>query len=110
MRKKRSFYLFLTVVLIICLSQAIRGVYLNTSKYIILNQQLDKLGSLNNLAREKNLELRKQLKNYTSSKGIEALARDNLNMVGKDEVLVLIKESPKFPQKNKPAIKQAISN
>jgi cell division protein FtsB len=92
--KKKAYYLFITFLLLICLFQALRGVYLNATKYIALNQQLNKLEKLNVVALEKNKELQKQIQNYASVKGIEGLARDNLKMVGKDEVLVIIKDSP----------------
>lgn len=97
--RKRFYYLFISVILAICLFETFRGAYLNIKKYITLNYQLNKLETLNSTVKEKNEDLRKQLKNFTSRKGIEAVARDNLNMVGKGEVLVLIKESPKNPEK-----------
>jgi len=90
--QKRIYYLFLTIVLVICLSQIFRGIFLNVAKYITLNKQLNKLEKLNIAAVDENNQLKEQLKNYTSSKGIEALARDNLKMVGKNEVLVIIKQ------------------
>jgi signal transduction histidine kinase len=62
------------------------------SKLVKSLEQLNKLEKLNIIANDENNQLREQLKNYTSSKGIEALARDNLKMVGKDEVLVVIKQ------------------
>ena len=91
--KKRAYYLFIAFLLLICVFQAIRGAYLNTTKYIVLNQQLNKLAKLNTMALERNLELKKQIQSYTSNKGIEALARDNLKMVGQNEVLVVVKQS-----------------
>ncbi|OGH99741.1 MAG: hypothetical protein A2104_02245 [Candidatus Melainabacteria bacterium GWF2_32_7] len=99
--KKRLYYLLVALLLIICLIQAVRGVYLNTTKYIVLNKQINKLERLNSIARQKNEELKKQIQSYSSSKGIEELARDNLKMVGKDEVLVIIKNptSTPVPQK-----------
>ncbi|EKE03261.1 MAG: hypothetical protein ACD_20C00225G0005 [uncultured bacterium] len=92
--KKRAYYLLISCLLVICLFQAVRGVYLNTTKYIVLNNQINKLERINSVARQKNEELNKQIQSYSSTKGIEELARDNLKMVGKDEVLVIIKELP----------------
>lgn len=92
--QERTFYLFLTIVLIICLFQLVRGIYVNVAKYISLKHQLTKLEHINVSAQQKNYELKEQLENYSSSKGIEALARDNFKMVGKNEVLVVIKDSP----------------
>ncbi|MDD3012195.1 MAG: septum formation initiator family protein [Candidatus Gastranaerophilales bacterium] len=90
--QKRIYYLFITIILVICLSQIFRGIFLNVAKYITLNKQLNKLEKLNIAAIDENNQLKEQLKNYTSLKGIEALARDNLKMVGKNEVLVVIKQ------------------
>ena len=95
-QKKRIYYLVITIVLFVCLFQAVRGAYINIAKFVVLNKQLHKLKSLSNGEVEKNNQLKTELKNYTSKRGIEALARDNLKMVGKDEVLVLIKEPQKL--------------
>lgn len=92
---KNVYYFFLTLGLIICLFQSIRGASLNVLKYINLNSKFHELKTLNTEAKERNDQLREQLKDYTSSKGIEALARDTLKMVGKNEVLVLVKDAPK---------------
>jgi cell division protein FtsB len=92
LNRKKKYYLLITLVLGIALLQSIRGAYLNIAKYITLKKQMVKLESLNQKVKGKNEELKSQFENYTSSKGIEALARDNLNMVGKDEVLVIIKK------------------
>jgi len=91
----RIYYLLLSIVLIICLIQGVRGLCLNVAKYITLEKKLEKLREINIAAKVKNRELKSEIKNYTSPKGIESLARDNLNMVGKNEVLVLIKDQPK---------------
>jgi len=93
--RKRIYYSFLSVVLVICLFQAFRGAYLNVAKVITLNDKLSKLENINKKAIERNIELKHQLKEYSSNKGIEALARDNLKMAGKDEVLVIINEPAK---------------
>lgn len=90
--QKRVYYFFITILLLICLFQIVRGIFLNVAKYITLNNQLQKLEKLEvNAVNENNL-LKEQLKNYTSSKGIESLARDNMKMVGKNEVLIEIKQ------------------
>ena len=90
--KKRVYYFLLALVLFICLLQFLCGSLFNFTRYIVLNGQIDKLEQLNRSALEKNKQLKNQLKVYSSYKGIEELARNNLRMVGKDEVLVLIKK------------------
>jgi len=94
---KRIHYMLITLVLVILLLQIARGMYLNVIQYVVLKRQLNKLEYINQQAKEKNLELKKQLKDYTSKKGIEALARDNLQMVGKDEILVILKKAQNNP-------------
>ena len=89
--KKRVYYSFLTIVLAICLIQTTRGAYLNVMKYFDLNNKIHELNKISAKAEEKNVDLKHQLKEYNSIKGIEALARNNLKMAGKDEVLVIIK-------------------
>lgn len=106
---KKVHYGFLTFVLIICVIQAVRGVYLNIAKYIILNRQYKKLEALNNDAIEKNQGLKKEYKNYLSPKGVEALARDELKMVGPNEMYVEIMPPPKIEKKNKSAFQQIIN-
>jgi len=99
--RKKAVYAFVSILLIVCVIQALRGVYLNVTRYVVLNNQINKLHNLFVSAKDKNLELKKQIQNYTSVKGIEALARDNLKMVGKDEILVEIKQPtpPPAPKK-----------
>lgn len=92
--QKNLSYFFLTAGIIICLFQAIRGASINVLNYINLKHKLHQLQSLNVEAKERNDQLKEQLKSYTSSKGVEALARDTLKMVGKNEILVLINDAP----------------
>jgi len=93
--KKRIYYSFLTVVLIICLFQVGRGAYLNVAKYFVLNSQLGKLKEINLKSKEQNKHLKEELHNYNSTKGVEEIARNKLNLAGADEVLVIIKEPEK---------------
>lgn len=90
---KQIYYLFITVVLGLCLFQAVRGAILNTFRVVSLNKQHNELKVIQKEAKEKNDDLKSQLESYTSIKGIEALARNNLKMVGKNEVLVVIKKT-----------------
>ena len=90
--KQRTYYFFLTIIISICLLQFLWGFLYNFTRYIVLNGQINTLKELNKNAVEKNKQLKTQLKVYSSYKGIEELARNNLKMVGKNEVLVLIKK------------------
>jgi cell division protein FtsB len=92
-RRKLS-YVVLTVVLSLCLMQFLYSIAYNFTRFIVLNGQIDRLEKLYQASNERNNDLRAQLKVYSSYKGIEELARNNLKMVGKDEVLVLIRNAP----------------
>ncbi len=92
--KKRAYYFILAFVLVVCLLQFTVGSLYNVTRYIVLTGQLNNLKEINEKSVEKNKTLRNQLKVYSSTKGIEELARNNLKMVGQDEVLVLIKNNP----------------
>jgi cell division protein FtsB len=77
------------------------GTGVNITRFIVLNKQIHQLRQLNQDATQKNIQLKEQLKIYSSYKGIEELARNNLKMVGKDEVLVLVrKQSSKSSNSN----------
>lgn len=93
--KKRAYYFLLTIVLFLCLLQFLGGSLFNATRYIVLNKQINKLEELNQQAEKKNQRLKAQLQIYSSFEGVEELARNNLKMVGEDEVLVLIKEQAK---------------
>lgn len=93
--RKRVYYFILTIILSVCTIQFLYGSLYNFTRYIVLNKQIDQLKELREKSIEKNNTLKNQLKVYSSCKGIEELARNNLKMVGKDEVLVLIKNSVK---------------
>lgn len=55
--------------------------------------------ALNQQAYMENQRLKEELDDFSSMKSLEAIARNNLKMAGKDEVLVIInKPQPAQPQ------------
>ena len=52
---------------------------------------------LNQQAYAENQKLKEELNDFSSMKSLEAIARNNLKMAGKDEVLVIINK-PQQPQ------------
>ena len=92
--KERVYHILLSFVMGICFLQLLCGTGINITRFITLNKQIHELRDLNQSATEKNIQLKEQLKIYSSYKGIEELARNNLKMVGKNEVLVLIRRQP----------------
>jgi len=90
--KERVYYFLLFLVMCVCLFQLLLGTGLNVTRLIALDRQSGQLKELNKNASFRNLQLKEELKTYSSYSGIEELARNNLKMVGKDEVLVLIRK------------------
>lgn len=92
--KERVYHMILSFIMGICFLQLLCGTGINITRFITLNKQLHELRELNQDATQKNIQLKEQLKIYSSYSGIEELARNNLKMVGKDEILVLIRKQP----------------
>lgn len=73
--------------------QLFRGVLLNVDRFLTLNTKLDDLKKLETNSEYQNAILKKKYKTYTSSQGLETLARENLNLVGDDEISIILKKS-----------------
>ncbi|MEW5820689.1 MAG: septum formation initiator family protein [Cyanobacteriota bacterium] len=73
--------------------QFIRGTYLNFDRYVTLNDKMSSLKALNINATYENDVLKKKYKSYNSPEGLEGLARDYLNLVGENEISVVLKKS-----------------
>lgn len=97
------YYSFLTVVLLICLIQMSVSALLNITKVIAYHRKMSTLESKQIAAEARNAELKKEIKNFSTTASMESIARNNLKMAGKDEVLVIVnkKETPLPEQKNK---------
>ena len=105
-KKKRHhaqfYYSFLTIVLLICLVQlTISGVLLNVTKVISYHSKISTLESKQIAAKARNAELKKDLKNFSTTENMESIARNNLKMAGKDEVLVIVNKQ-QAPEPEKP--------
>ena len=77
---------------IICFAtfHALKSIYSSVQRQIFLHQQIQALKNGQKQAIEINKDLQGGLTNYKSSAGLERLARERLNLAGKDEVLVRI--------------------
>lgn len=94
-KEKHALYSMLTFVLIICLIQAIRGAVLNVENYFSLNKKISELEQIRQKSIEENADLKAKIGEFKSMQGVEDVARNELKMAGKDEVLLLIKNSAK---------------
>lgn len=96
--KIRFYYSFLTIVLLICLVQIGVSAFNNITKSISYHGKIKKMKALNEQAYQENQRLKEELEDFSSMKSLEAIARNNLKMAGKDEVLVIInKPQPQMP-------------
>ena len=96
--KIRFYYSFLTIVLLVCLVQIGISAFNNITKSISYHGKIKKMKALNEQAYQENQRLKEELDDFSSMKSLEAIARNNLKMAGKDEVLVIINKPQPQPQ------------
>ncbi len=87
---RQFYYSFLTIVLLICLVQMSISALLNVTKVIAYHKKILTLESKQIAAEARNAELKKDIKNCSTTAIMESIARNNLKMAGKDEVLVIV--------------------
>ena len=83
-------YSFLTVVLLICLAHIGISAFMNITKSVNYNSKIKKMNQLKAEAYEENKKLKSELEDFSSTKSLEAIARNNLKMAGENEVLVIV--------------------
>ena len=88
--KIRFYYSFLTIILLICIIQIGVSAFHNITKSVSYHGKIKKMKDLNQQAYAENQKLKEELEDFSSMKSLEAIARNNLKMAGKDEVLVII--------------------
>ena len=79
---------------------------LNISKIIDYNIKLAKLESKKIAAEARNAELKKDIKNFSTTATMESIARNNLKMAGKDELLVIVNKTEEQQDNKKRKQKQ----
>lgn len=84
------YYSFLTIILLICLVQMSISALLNITKVVAYHGKISTLESKQIAAEARNAELKKDIKNFSTTATMESIARNNLKMAGKDEVLVIV--------------------
>ncbi len=77
---------------IICFAtfHALKSIYGSVQREIFLNGQIQALKNGQKQATEINKDLQGGLTSYSSPAGLERLARERLNLAGKDEILIRI--------------------
>lgn len=89
------YYSFLTIVLIICLIQVGFSAILNISKTVVYHNKIVKIKKIRNEAERRNKNLKNEIKEFSKTASLEAIARNNLKMAGEDEVLIIINDNNK---------------
>lgn len=102
-RHSQFYYSFLTIVLLICFIQMSFSALLNVTKVVAYHRKIGTLESKQIAAEARNAELKKDIKNFSTTATMESIARNNLKMAGKDEVLVIVnkKQETETQQKDK---------
>ena len=89
-RKIRFYHSFLTIVLLICVCQIGYSALLNLAKIVVYQTKIIKAQELKAQAESRNKHLKTEIKNFSSMYKVESIARNNLKMAAKDEVLIII--------------------
>lgn len=91
-RKIRVYHSFLTVVLIFCVLEIGYSALLNLAKIVVYQTKIIKAQELLKQAETKNKFLKNEISNIGSMHRVESIARNNLKMAAKDEVLIIINQ------------------
>lgn len=93
-RKIRIYHSFLTTVLLLVIFQISYSALLNFAKIVVYQTKIIKAQDLFNKAKSRNNYLKNEINNFSSMYKVEAIARNNLKMAAKDEVLIIINQTP----------------
>lgn len=94
-RKIRFYHSFLTIILILCLLQIGWSALLNIAKIVFYQAKIITAKELKAEAEERNYNLKNEIDNFSSMYKVESIARNNLKMAAKDEVLIIINDNKK---------------
>lgn len=92
------YYSFLTIVLLLCLVQITISAVLNVSKVVSYKAKIIQITKTRDAALALNKQLNDNINNFSNVAGLEAIARNNLKMSSKDELMVII-NTPKDEDK-----------
>ena len=89
-RKFKLHYSMLTIVLLICIIELTFSAVQNISKNLHFASKIRGLEEKRNEELSKNKQLKSEIENFNSDMILESIARNNLKMAGKDEILIII--------------------
>lgn len=91
-RKIKFYHSFLTIVLLLCVMQIGYSALLNLAKFVAYQTKIFKAQELYAKAKNRNTYLKNEISNFNSMHKVESIARNNLKMAAKDEVLIIINQ------------------
>ena len=91
-RHTQFYYSFLTIVLFVCFLQMSFSAMLNITKVIAYHKKIGTLKNKQELAKKTNEELKRDLKNFSTTEAMESIGRNNLKMAGKHEVMIILNQ------------------
>lgn len=100
-RKIRFYHSFLTIVLLLCVIQIGYSALLNLAKLVVYQRKIIKAQELQTQAETRNNYLKNEINNFNSMHKVESIARNNLKMAAKDEVLIIINQPTMVNQESK---------
>lgn len=98
--KAKFRYSLLTIVLLICIIELTVSAVQNITKNINFSAKIRGLENKRNEELSKNKQLKSEIENYNSDAILESIARNNLKMAGKDEILIIINKPKEEPTDN----------
>ncbi len=91
-RKIKFYHSFLTIVLLLCVFQISYSALLNLAKIVAYQAKIIKAQELKAQAQHRNENLKGEVQNFSSMYKVESIARNNLKMAAKDEILIIINQ------------------
>lgn len=102
--RKKVHYSLLTFVLIVCIIELFVSAINNINKNISFASKIRGLEQKRNEELDKNKQLKSEIENFNSETTLESIARNNLKMAGKNEILLIINK-PKVQETTEDGIK-----
>ena len=93
-KKFKLHYSMLTIVLLICIIELTVSAIQNINKNIHFSSKIKGLENKRNEELSRNKQLKSEIENFNSDMILESIARNNLKMAGKDEILIIINKPP----------------
>ncbi len=107
-RKVRVYHSFLTIVLLLVIFQISYSALLNFAKIVVYQAKISKAQELYNQAESRNTHLKNEIQNFSSMYKVEEIARNNLKMAAKDEVLIIINQPKEEDEDKKQSLNDSI--